>query len=278
MNRHAKAIIKCLDRVTASGHRQSQIFDDWLDMVHASLSALPAHLKHAVRSASLATDTPEAQELFKRLQESYPKAYCWEAFAEAFAHLLNSTRDDVDGSVAWDDTIGQVYMEWGIPNKHSGQFFTPYPVAQAMADMSMGNIEEEIYRRLEEAYLKTPTGAMHRFMSPERVSKFVRTMGEHLVPICVEHIEPIKVSDPACGSGVMFLAAAERTPRWALNWGLVTFSGMDIDRTCVRMAQVNTMLYGLNGFNIQCALAIAEGQQDEPIAVDLPSFQVQEQA
>jgi hypothetical protein len=43
-----------------------------------------------------------------------------------------------------------------------------------------------------------------------------------------------------------------------LNWGLVQFYGMDIDMSCVKMAQINMMIYGLNGFNLKTALALAE--------------------
>ena len=35
---------------------------------------------------------------------------------------------------------------------------------------------------------------------------------------------------------------------------------MDIDATCVKMAQVNFMLYGLNGFGLQCALTATPRQ------------------
>ena len=33
---------------------------------------------------------------------------------------------------------------------------------------------------------------------------------------------------------------------------------MDIDATCVKMAQINMMIYGLNGFNLKTALALTE--------------------
>jgi hypothetical protein len=58
----------------------------------------------------------------------------------------------------------------------------------------------------------------------------------------------------------MFLAAAKQFDPWMLDWGLVHFSGCDIDQTCVRMCQVNMMIYGLNGYSIKCALALS-GQE-----------------
>ena len=65
------------------------------------------------------------------------------------------------------------------------------------------------------------------------------------------HLEPLTVCDPACGSGVTLLAAASACPRWALDYNVVRFFGQDIDRTCVKMAQVNMMLYGLNGYGLR---------------------------
>lgn len=244
----------------ASGHQPYTIFEDWLDIVHASLEAIPSHLKSAAESKTFAEDSPETREIFDRLRERYPKPYCWDAFAKAFAILMSSTADEA-GDENWEDTLGLVYMEWGHPNKWAGQFFTPFSVAKMMAHVTVGNIEEEIYQRLEEAYLQTPAGKMHQVMFPERVSPFVRRMGEDMIQLCAEHIKPITVNDCSCGSGVMFLAAASCTPRWALDWGLVVFSGQDIDQTCVKMCQVNLMLHGLNGFNLKCALELAQAEK-----------------
>lgn len=254
MNQYAKDIIKHLDRITASGHSAYVIFEDFLDLTLACLTALPDHVKSAARNGTFAPETPEAEQLFERLRNRYTSAKSWEHFAQAFHTLLDSTDGESD-VIAWDDTIGQIYMDWGVANKHTGQFFTPYSLAQMMA--ALQDIESQVYKHLEDAYLKTPTGMMHEFMtSRERVTAFVRRMGEDLLPMCTEHFEQIKVNDCSCGSGVMFLAVAEHTPRWALNWGLVQFYGQDIDQTCVKMAQINMMIYGLNGYSLKCALAL----------------------
>lgn len=248
MNNEAKAIIRELEHVTAIGAGQSQVFDDWLEIVHASLERLPAHLR-AARLDEPLTDTPETVKLWERLNVRYNRPYCWERFSKAFAILLES---------AWqfDDTIGQVYMEWGIPNKYTGQFFTPFDLARMMARLTTG--PEIIYQRLQSAYEQSRYGAIHKLLAPERIQEFVRRMGADLVPLCVEFVQPVTICDPCCGSGVMFLAAAETFDRWMLDWGLVQFYGMDIDRTCVMMAKVNMMLYGINGFGLKCALELSQ--------------------
>ena len=60
----------------------------------------------------------------------------------------------------------------------------------------------------------------------------------------------------------MFLAAAQASPRWAIDFGLIQFYGMDIDQTCVTMAQINCMIYGLNGFGLKCAVNAPQAEID----------------
>ncbi len=263
MNNYAKEIIKHLDHITASGNRPSVVFQDFLDITLDTLEAMPAHVRSVVREGRFAQDTPETAERFERLKARYASQYCWDRFAQAFILLLQSA-DGEDGTTEWDDTIGQIYMDWGVPNKRTGQFFTPFEIARMMATLTMAGIEDQLYQRLEAAYLKTPTGGIHAFMAtPERVSAFVRKMGADLIPICAEHIDPITICDPSVGSGVMLLAAAQQTPRWALNWGLVQFYGMDIDQTCVTMCKINMRLYGLNGFNLKNALELSQAEMEK---------------
>jgi hypothetical protein len=277
MNQYAKQIIKHLDHITASGNRPSTIFQDFIDMTCATLEAIPVHLRSAVRDRQFAADTEETAKLFERMRGRYASSYCWEHFSNAFYTLLDSA-DGPDGALEWDDTIGQVYMDWGVPNKHTGQFFTPYEVARMMAQMQ--GIEELVYQRLETAYLKSSYGVIHLMLTgdPARVSAFVRRMGGDLVHLCVERFEQIKVQDCACGSGVMLLAAAEQTPRWALDWGLVKFFGQDIDQACVTMTRINMMIYGLNGFKMKCIVAMtpdelpAVSEPAEGIVVDVGSW------
>ena len=263
-NRYATEIIKRLEKVSAIGVDYFTIFDDWLEMVNAALEALPRHVEAAVKTRTLAEDTDEVKKLWERLRSRYHRPYCWEYFQQAFHILLESA--DADD---WDDTIGDVYMEMNIANKRNGQFFTPYPIARLAAGLN--NIEEMLYEHLTAAYLKSPYGVMHQAIlgdrAAERIPQFVKEMGQGIVPLVVEHFEVIKVSDCACGSGVMLLAAAETTPRWALDWGLVQFYGQDIDQTCVTMARINMMLHGLNGYSIKLALALTP---DELKAVPEP--------
>jgi hypothetical protein len=70
----AKDNYKVLEKITASGDGNDSVFEDWLDMVKASLEALPGHLK-AQQTGQPYTDTPENQKLWRQLN-SPVRVYC----------------------------------------------------------------------------------------------------------------------------------------------------------------------------------------------------------
>jgi hypothetical protein len=249
MQPHSQKIIHHLERVTASGASEYNIFDDWLLMVAACLEAMPRHAEHAVKNIPF-EDTPETADLFARMHARYPD-YCWEYFADAFAELVLSTDE-------WRDTIGEVYMTWNISNSYTGQYFTPLSVAEAMAEMTMQGIESLLHERIKEAIYGDPIAEAILITSLITEGEEAQKLFYHqLLPAVAPRVKPINIHDPCCGSGVMFLAAASKCPRWALDYGLIQFYGCDIDFTCVTMAKVNCMLYGLNGYAIKCALALS---------------------
>lgn len=251
--RYQQTIIKHLKKCLDGSAHQSQIFDDWLDVVHTSLIALPGHLRQIALDRQMSADTPEAQQLWERLRIRYDRPRYWEAFSAAFATLLDSAE------AGWQDTIGDVYMEWGIPNKYTGQFFTPWSIARMMAEMQMGDVTDQIQTRLLEAARNDPLSqaALVAGLLCTDPQEAARWFADRVLPATAPLAQPIIVNDPACGSGVMLLAAASLCPRWALDWGLVQFYGTDIDATCVKMAQVNMMLHGLNGYSLRCTLELA---------------------
>jgi type I restriction-modification system DNA methylase subunit len=246
----SKAVIRHLTRVTASGNSQHQVFKDWLDMVEATLAAIPRHLKATAEGRPL-EDTPEVQKLWEQLRARYKYPSYFDDFSKAFAALL-------DGTEEWQDTLGDVYMEFAYANSHMGQYFTPWSVAEAMACISMGDVERQVHDRIKAALQKCPeaqamvlAGAL---LDGERAEEWLY---QHILPAVAPFVEPLTVCDCCCGSGVMLLAAAKMTPRWALDWGFVQFYGQDLDYTCVQMARCNMMLYGLNGYGIRCALELS---------------------
>jgi hypothetical protein len=57
------------------------------------------------------------------------------------------------------------------------------------------------------------------------------------------------------------LAAAAQYPDWANYWGLIEYTGQDLDQDCVRMARINAKLYGLNGYGGRLHAAATEAMQ-----------------
>ncbi|MFH1147591.1 MAG: N-6 DNA methylase, partial [Pseudomonadota bacterium] len=122
--------------------------------------------------------------------------------SEIFAILLNHfTYQQQFG-----DVLGPVYQNLASMGARSilGQYFTPWSVAVAMAQMTLIDLEK---REAEEK-------------------------------------RPITVCDPCCGSGVMLLAAkaviASRRGREALKE--FAFYGQDIDPICVAMCRIQMRL------------------------------------
>ncbi len=243
-------ILKHLTAIPAAGHSARQVFGDWLDLTQACLEALPRHV-HSARAGRPLEDTPEVQRIFAEQRARYPLPASWDHFAAALALLLESAAE-------WQDAVGAVYMQFGQPNPRSGQFFTPWNIAVCMAQISLHDIHSQIHARIKTAVAGDPlAGALTlaglAARTPQQAAEWFHT---RILPAVAAHVEPLTVMDCCCGSGVMLLAAASQCPPWALDYGLVRFYGVDIDPTCVKMARVNCMLYGLNGYRLRCALAL----------------------
>ena len=106
------------------------------------------------------------------------------------------------------DFLGTIYMRENFANRGTAQVFTPFHIAECMAEMTFGdNLEKQI-----------------------KENGF------------------ITVSDPCCGGGVMTLGMAEALKNKGYNpQKVMWFQGTDIDITCCRMAYIQTSLLGLSG-------------------------------
>jgi hypothetical protein len=236
------AIIKQLDKA-AYGRRPSQVFEDWVSLVHANLRELPRQTAAALMKQPH-EELPETKQLYQRLRLLYGHDRQWEHFARATGLLLESAATD------YMDVLGLVYMTWGHPSKGQGQFFSPFSVAYMMAQMTAGeSLLKEVHERLKGAIGKSIT-AQVMLLAGLTIGDPDRALAWYLARVvqpALEHYEPVTVSDPCCGSGIMFLATAKSLPWWVTQLGLVQMYGQDIDPLAVQMAQCNVMLFGLNG-------------------------------
>jgi type I restriction-modification system DNA methylase subunit len=283
---HVRKIIKCLENVTSvTGHRASVVYFDWIKLVEAALIALPDQLKAMVTTGQFKPDPPETVKLFQDIESRYQhncygsfEEQVWrDGFCRAFALLLEAAApglwgpgsySDFDIGYMGPDILGHIYMAWAGANPDQGSYYTPWNVCLLMAQMSNppGHGEREIHDRLKAALCHPDNilGAavlMAGLVIPDDESGAHRDwFFNRMVPAAMSHFEPIRVSDPCCGSGVMLLAQASTWPAWAIHLGLVQFYGQDIDPVACAIARANCMIYGLNSYGLKLEAALAEAQ------------------
>lgn len=249
-------IARILNPVLISGRKSWEVMEDWLDVVEASLTMLPLHAESVAATSRPAEDTPEVKALWARLNTVY-RTDDWRCFQQALNVLLDRTERVTRGSNENWDVLGETYMMLNVWSGHSGQYFTPWSLASAMAAITCVDIVAELDRRVLAAHAAMreadPLGAMlveAALLTGHGLSD-TSVLDSYVFPTLAMHVDPITVNDPACGSGVMLLAVAANVPAWATRWLFVRFSGQDIDRTCVKLARINLMLYGLNGWGLR---------------------------
>ena len=249
-------IATILNPVLISGRKSWEVLEDWLDVVEASLTMLPLHAESVATTGRHAEDTPEVKALWARLNQTY-RADDWQCFKRALTVLMDRTERVARGAGENWDVLGETYMTLNVWSGHSGQYFTPWSVASAMGAITCVDIVAELGRRvlaaLDTMRTADPAGAMlveSALLTGHGLSD-TSVLDSYVFPALALHVDPITVNDPACGSGVMLLAVAANVPAWATRWMFVRFSGQDIDRTCVKLARINLMLYGLNGWGLR---------------------------
>ena len=106
------------------------------------------------------------------------------------------------------DVLGQLFHEFGLHNERRGQFFTPQIVSDMMALMMLGDSIQEIKKCGFASF---------------------KTLGE-----------------PACGSGVMMISAANAMQKAGYNYCTQMVADCtDIDISCVHMCYIQLSLYGV---------------------------------
>ena len=120
-----KAFIKIFDSIC----QWNSPWERWNDMVSLfaiELSGLDfAHLE-------------ERKKTYESIARKY-KPDEMERFADLFSELIQSYEEN-----PFRDFLGQMYMELGLGNSHTGQFFTPYSICQMMSEIEMEGVENRI--------------------------------------------------------------------------------------------------------------------------------------
>lgn len=119
--RHRHALIGQLRRL-ALRHGQDRVFADFVETSCCSLS-------NAVDKTPFAAREARYQEI--------RKGYAPEEFTR-FPKMLGMLALAME-EAGFDDVLGGLYMDLGLGNARSGQFFTPYTVSRTMALMTVGD-------------------------------------------------------------------------------------------------------------------------------------------
>jgi hypothetical protein len=197
MKNEAKVeIVKRIQRMSGSQSSYS-IFSDWIECFALSIANTCMMIHGSVWQ--------EREKRYLQIINKYNKEERMQ-FAE-MCELLTAAYEDGD-NFRFGDILGEIYMESGSGNKHTGQFFTPYHVSLLTAQMSVSADYD----------------------------------GE----------KPIKINEPACGSGGMIVAAAEVLHRRGINFQrCMRVETQDLDWKAVYMCYVQLSLLGIDAVVIQ---------------------------
>lgn len=166
-------------------------------------------------ACSIANAVDRRPETWKTREESYlatVKAYDKEEL-DGFAELLGLTVKALEENPA-QDFLGNLYMNLDFGSGWTGQFFTPWHVAEFMAQVNLAD--------------------------STRLDEDLKSKGF------------ISVNDCACGAGCMLMAFAQACQkRGGINYQQqVLFVAQDIDRVVAQMCYIQLSLLGCAGYVI----------------------------
>lgn len=189
------------DRFYSLTHRRNEfdVFRDWCEV-----ASIVAHQTHY--NLGLFPKDDIYQELEARYMEFVPQygKEGLQTFSEMFGVVQYALH------LGKTDFLGEIFQELGLNSKRKGEFFTPYTVSKAMAQM---------------------------LFSKETIQMAIDEKGF------------VSISEPACGAGGMLIAACEVIEELGFEpRRMVFFEATDIDRLCFDMTYIQLSVLGIPGF------------------------------
>lgn len=108
-------------------HNTWTVWNDFVTMFACALSN-PVDKEHY----------DEREELYLQIIKRYSKQE-QPLFSELVAHTVMALEENPE-----QDFLGGIFMSLNLGNEHKGQIFTPYHVCVLMAEITMGNVVEEV--------------------------------------------------------------------------------------------------------------------------------------
>lgn len=190
-----------IDRFYSLTHRRNEfdVFRDWCEV-----ASIVAHQTHY--NLGLFPKDDIYQELEARYMEFVPQygKEGLQTFSEMFGVVQYALH------LGKTDFLGEIFQELGLNSKRKGEFFTPYTVSKAMAQM---------------------------------------VFSKETIQMAIDEKGFVSISEPACGAGGMLIAACEVIEELGFEpRRMVFFEATDIDRLCFDMTYIQLSVLGIPGF------------------------------
>lgn len=191
-NEKQKDLVKLFD-TACYRHNRGQVWSDFMMMAAIAISNTVDE-----------TNAKEREKLYGQLAGKYNEKELT-CFTKMFSEIVNGMEENPN-----QDFLGELFMTLELSNSFAGQFFTPYSLCQAMAQI---------------------TGQKERLMEQ------------------IERDGWISVNDPACGAGALLVAFANWCRECGINYQTsVLFVAQDIDYTVACMCYIQLSLLGCPGY------------------------------
>ncbi len=95
----------------------------------------------AISNAVDAEHREQREEMFQSISSKYGSKEM-----TTFSQILGSIVQALEENPS-QDLLGEIYMCLGLRNESTGQFFTPYSLCMAMAEMSSGDLEQRLQEK-----------------------------------------------------------------------------------------------------------------------------------
>ena len=150
---------------------------------------------------------PKREERYLQIIKKYDPDV-QKLITEIFAKIFLLLTQQINPRVGFNDYLGELYMKSATSNSKTGQFFTPYDVSKMCAEVAIN---------------------------------------EKLVKEAIEQDRILTLSEPACGSGGMVIAAVDVLyNKYHFNYSRnLVVECSDIDSRCVYMTYLQLGLAGI---------------------------------